>query len=152
MSGAQSLFRRTACILICLVVAAHQARAGGTTSTARIEQVVKLGESDYRLTVSPLSHDNDSVFRGCSTVTIQSRYRRSHWWSRHGSPGSSQEHSAAIAKLQAAVQDRQPVRLGEIGEGFHRDAARPCEFISYGFRLLKEGDGVEAVYSFYKWP
>ena len=129
--------------------------AGGTSSTARVIEFVRVSDSVTTFTVKfsePFSGLGKGVIEGCSSIKVWAEYRPGWWFWRHnwsrGSQVTRSTHADALAALERAHATKQAIHFGTMGTGL-RERADKCSFDTRGLAIRMNYDGKRAVIAYH---
>lgn len=139
-------------ILLMLVLIPSIVLAGGITWKFRVENITMHGADSASLELSPI--ETGAIFPlNCKLLTVQIEYSTIRWWFFGGKDIDKANHRHALQLLGNAKSSKDLVRFGSMGEGFGFDnSTRSCTVRSRALTVIREGNGTEAIYSYYKWP
>ena len=130
-------------LLLCLIVAALPAVAGGSWERVHIDEIAINGV-DYTLVVSRVASASiDPYFRGCKRFEVHGTYRWLKGTIFHQEAGLSRDdHVRALEFLRQASETKQQVDFGWIGVGFVPiEPAKPCVVRSRALQLFQDEQG-----------
>jgi hypothetical protein len=131
--------------VFCFAALVAAASAGGVSRPYRVVELTR-GDSDRLAVVLESLQANES----CKRLEIRGEYQKARWWWPWGAPTPREQHRAAIELLGKALQAKEPLQFGVMGEGLRYVGT--CAAESKGLAIEANPDGQTAVYSFYKWP
>lgn len=127
------------------------ATAGGSWERVVVESLAVLNSADYELVVIPQQRNighKDAYMGSCSRFTVKGTYSWLHSW-RFPEPVNRENHKAALAYIQQALDEKKIILFGWMGTGFVAiDPENKCVVRSRALQLLTE-EGVTAVISYH---
>ena len=137
--------------LVVLVISATLCSAGGTWESVIVESLDVKASDDFIVVLG--LRENPPGWRpwpgSCLRVEIRGTYGPLYSWLHFSSHVTQTSHRAALRRLQKALESREPVNFGVIGDGLHPvGVEHPCSFESRALRYYKSSDD-EAVLSYW---